>query len=350
MPRRLVWEDYTGTGQTKQEFRAHKESIRRNSGAALRSLRKALSRPQTYHYQPWYTRRRVMSTPITYAEHAALERRALAMARGSYRSYGGSNLLTRAKRVAIARKRQRQLRAAGRRLLGVTSYGARSGETKYVDGYLDYTTITELTANDQTWAGCELNPRQQTAVYGCLPMPKQGTGYSERDGRKIFIKKIIIRGNISYSAEDSTTAPQAIPYIRLIVVKDTRCPGAELNAEDVINPGTGSDGNASLTSDCQVMCGTNPNGWGRFKILKDKVFRAPILSAWGDNTNAGNINGMTIPFTLTVKPMCYVNFDASTGAVGSIVDNAFHLIGACSSTALTQSPRISYTARTVFTG
>ena len=45
----------------------------------------------------------------------------------------------------------------------------RRPEVKYVDGYLDNTGVAEISTNDDDWAGCELNPRQQTAVYGCLP-------------------------------------------------------------------------------------------------------------------------------------------------------------------------------------
>lgn len=67
---------------------------------------------------------------------------------------------------------------------------APHGEIKYVDGYLDNLTLQALSANDATWASCEANPRQQTAVYGCLPVPRQGTNYADRDGRKIFVKKL----------------------------------------------------------------------------------------------------------------------------------------------------------------
>ena len=78
---------------------------------------------------------------------------------------------------------------------GVKPGGVMIGqECKYVDGYLDTTSLVQLETNDQTWAGCELNPRQQTAVYGCLPVPRQGDNYSDRDGRKIYVKNIKIHG------------------------------------------------------------------------------------------------------------------------------------------------------------
>lgn len=218
-----------------------------------------------------------------------------------------------------------------------------------MDGYLDNTAVQELTSNDQTWAGCELNPRQQTAVYGCLPIPKEGTGYSERDGRKIFVKNIKIRGNVFFANEAAVTAAKTRGFVRIVIVKDTRCNGVEMNAEDALGPRTGSDGNASLLADASVMALTNPNGWGRFRILKNKLIRCPQTPAFNDGTD-GNIQGYIVPFSITVKVNCEVNFDASTGAVGSVVDNAFHMLAACSTTTMATVPQISYLARTAFIG
>lgn len=223
-------------------------------------------------------------------------------------------------------------------------------ETKYVDGYLDSTALTELTANDATWAGAELNPRQFTAVYGCLPVPKEGTGYSERDGRKIFMKNIKIRGTIRFTAQTGvTTAATGQQFVRLVVVKDKRTNGTELSAENVLSPGTGSDGNASLTADTAIMSMTNPNGWGRYEIKFDKLYRVPPLSSWYDGVD-GNINAYDIPFKINVKVNDYVNFDASTGAVTSIVDNSFHLLAACGGAGGVPNCSVSYLARTAFLG
>ena len=118
---------------------------------------------------------------------------------------------------------------------------SQADERKYVDGYLDLTNFHELGTNDDTWADCELNPRQQTSVYGCLPVPRQGTGYGDRSGRKIVIKKIVIRGIINWTGADTITATsKRYPIVRLLVVKDTKTNGAEMAAEDCIGPGLGS--------------------------------------------------------------------------------------------------------------
>lgn len=221
-------------------------------------------------------------------------------------------------------------------------------ETKYVDGYIDNTNIVSVNTNDSTWAGTEMNPRQQTAVYGCLPIPRQGTNYCDRDGRKIFVKNIKIRGEILFPASDGLTATFQLPTVRLIVVKDTRTNGVSMSAEDAIGPGLGSDGNSSLSADCALMLMTNPDGWGRFKVLKDKVIRAPVdYTAFHDGVD-GALIGVTVPFKMNIKCNCYMNFDASTGAIGSVVDNSFHFLAAQSNTTFT--PTISYVARTAFVG
>ena len=97
--------------------------------------------------------------------------------------------MTRAERQAEARRQQRATRQQLRRQ-GIIPVSTQpvvlqvprtqrpfKDENKYVDGYYDWTNLTELSSNDQTWAGAEANPRQQTAVYGCLPIPRQGDNH-----------------------------------------------------------------------------------------------------------------------------------------------------------------------------
>ncbi len=228
-------------------------------------------------------------------------------------------------------------------------YGGKGGETKYVDGYLDATTIHELANNDDTWADTEVNPRQVSAVYGCLPVPRQGTNYADRDGRRIYIKKITINGSVTWPTNDTLTAGVGLAPVRLVVVKDTRTNGTEVSGENVIGPGLGSDGAAALTSDAQLYVGSNPDGWGRYKIVESKIIRVPSsMTSYHDGTDAG-LNGITVPFSFSVKANCSVQLNASTGAVGSIIDNSFHLLAACHVTTTT-TPALSYVARTSFTG
>lgn len=223
----------------------------------------------------------------------------------------------------------------------------QSTEIKYVDGYLDDTALQELHTNDTTWAGCEINPRAPSAVYGCLPVPRQGNDYASRDGRKIFVRNIKIRGILTWNPEVDSIGSSGQSFVRLVVVKDKRCNGVELSAEDVLAPGLSGDGTASLSADAAIMCMTNPNGWGRYQILKDKYIRIQPKTNAYDGTNIERF-GYEVPFKINIKVNEYMNFDDSAGAVGSIVDNAYHLIGAASTDSGVVN--ISYLARTAFTG
>lgn len=223
-------------------------------------------------------------------------------------------------------------------------------ETKYVDGFLNIAVIHPLSgAADDTWADTELNPQQTTAIYGCLPIPRQGNNYSDRQGRKIYQKKITIRGHINWPVVDSSAVPTNQGFVRICIIKDKRTNSVTLSGENVIGPGIGSDGLATTSGDgSAINLLSNPDGWNRYQIMEDKTFRSPAKPAWGDNTNAGNSNSMDTPFKFTINCNCYVNFDATTGAIGSVIDNSFHLLAA--ETDNTGDVQITYYSRTSFTG
>lgn len=223
-------------------------------------------------------------------------------------------------------------------------------ETKYVDGYLDLVAVQELAANDVTWATTEFNCRQVTAVYGCLPVPRQGNNYADRDGKKIFVKSIRINGKIIFPALDGQLAGVQQAPVRIVIVRDSRTNGTEVVGEEVIGPGRGSDGNSTLSSDAALYMGTNPNGWGKYQVLASKVITLPAsTTSYHDGTDAG-FNGVEVPFSFTVKPKVSMMFNGQPeGVINNIIDNSFSLLAACGPTGGT-TPQISYTARTAFTG
>jgi len=216
----------------------------------------------------------------------------------------------------------------------------------YVDGYLDTVAIHQLSnLADDTWADCELNPQQVTAVYGCMPVPRVGTGFADRNDRKIFLKTIKIRGRIKYPAVDALTAATTYGNVRIIIVKDTQTNGVALSAENVIGPGNGSDGMATVSGNGGAMCFyTAPGGWSRYKIMKDVTFKTPITTSLHDGTD-GAVNEINVPFKFNIKANCYVNFSGTTGAVDSIIDNSFHLLAGCTGST---APQLAYYVRTSF--
>ncbi len=246
---------------------------------------------------------------------------------------------------------KRRKRSSGSSVGGTRSGGSRFGETKYVDGYLDQIVVKLMsTSADSDWTGTEFNPRNLAGVYGCLPVPRTGTNFADRDGRQIYQKTIRINGEIKFTGVDGTATPASLGMVRILIVKDTRTAG-ELSGENVIGAGLGSDGDPTLSGNGGGLnLFTNPDGWGRYKIMADKMIRCPALPAYGDGIAAtGNYSSMRVPFSFKIKCNCNVNFvSGGVGAVGSIVDNSFHVLAAAND--VTGDPEITYYARTSFTG
>lgn len=220
-------------------------------------------------------------------------------------------------------------------------------ECKYVDAYKDLTTVNSLVNNDDDWAATEINPGNQTdGAIGCLPVPRQGDGLADRDGRKIFVKWIQIKGILKV-ANSGSSAVGDYGCVRLVVIKDMHTNGVAMDAENALGPGVGADGQATLLADCATYAMTAPQGWGRYKIMKEKIVRIQIPQNYYNA--AVNRDGFTVPFKMKVKANCYVNFSAAAGEVESIIDNSFHL---CAASDSYQTPvvQISYIARTAFYG
>lgn len=259
--------------------------------------------------------------------------------------------------VANRRKAMRRRTNYYRNKRRRTTYD-RENEMKYVDGFKRTTTMHEATGNDDNWADCELNPDYNTGgvtTYGCMPMPSVGTGYSNRNGRKIFVDNIKIRGIINFEPETDMAASTTCPFIRLLLVHDNKTEKASLNAEDVVGVGVDQAGNASGSANANICVLTNPAGWSRYTIVKDKYYIPRLQSGMATCTDVtaavpiyGEKNGQQIPFKMTIKPKMYVTFDGTTGVVGSVLDNSWHLLGIKSDTS--GSATISYVVRTAFKG
>lgn len=223
-------------------------------------------------------------------------------------------------------------------------------ETKYVDGTHIGTVHALSSNNSDTWSATLADPSDITGAYGCMPVPKTGDGYYNRDGRKIFMKKIYIRGKLIWGFNDSVAA-SAMRHgiVRIVMLKDSRTNGATVSPPNIIGNGVGGD-DLPLTSgvDNAINFPTNPDGWGRYTILKDKVYRPPTTAAYGDyNANTGNTISIELPFKMKIRCNCFVNFKGNSGRVADIVDNSFHMLAAASEGTVVG---ISYYARTVFGG
>lgn len=205
-------------------------------------------------------------------------------------------------------------------------------ERKYFDSQLNGATIN---ADASSWAGMEQDP----ATLNTLFAPVQGDDYLNRQGRKVQVLSLKIRGFIDAPAQANQTAADVGQLMRLILVMDKQTNAAQLNAEDVISSGSGT---------VALQMFQNPAFFGRFRVLKDKTFvlQNPTLSWDGTNMEQTGLV-REFKFTIKFKKPVLVHFNSTNGGtVADIVDNSFHLIMNSNNTAM--GCRLFYKCRTTF--
>lgn len=208
------------------------------------------------------------------------------------------------------------------------------GEMKYFDTEKDQTAIAAST----NWTGTEYDP----ATFNCLFVPVQGAAINQRIGRAVKVLKLKMRGFIVCSPQVNAIAGDAATIVRLILYQDCQTNSTQAQGEDVMQSPTTA--NAPLASNTFQ----NINNFGRFRVLKDKVFSFMNPNMGYDGTNLEQA-GLIKPFKFNVvfNPPIEVRFNATNGgSVADIIDNSFHVIANISSADLT--PYISYQCRVCF--
>lgn len=236
--------------------------------------------------------------------------------------------------MRVSNVKQRGVMAAANKL---------ASETKYVDGKKVLTTLKNVEATDSDWTSTEINPTTQAGTnYLCLPIPTPGDGYYSRDGRKIYVRNIRIRGIIEFPAMSTTGDTQE--FARIIAVRNNRTNGLEIVGEEIINEGTDAAGTHVASADAGIMSATNPNGWGHYQVLQEKIIRRGPQTLYG--TTAIASVKKRVPFKMNIKCGFYINFSSDTASVAAVIDNSVGLLGAASDA----NVKISYLARTAFVG
>ena len=172
----------------------------------------------------------------------------------------------------------------------------------------------------------------------------QGDGESNRDGREIRMRSIMIEGNISVAptATQSTAKSPCEIFIALVLDKQTN--GATINSEDVFtNPGASATTASSPFRNLQQQ--------KRFRVLATRKFAManPNMANETGATGGTIVMGMTQRFRI-FKSLgnLSVTYTGTTETVANISDNSLHIIAYCSSTSLV--PKINYNSRLRFVG
>lgn len=210
-----------------------------------------------------------------------------------------------------------------------------SSESKYFTSLRSSVAIPEST----DWSGTELDP----TTLNTLCAPIEGTDISTRDGRRIEVYKISIRGVISMTSAPDQTDVLSSPATRLILYVDQQTNGAQSQGEQLM------EAPSTATAPLSFCSFQSLASLGRFRVLRDKVYRGTVMTAGTDGANTNSIATVNVPFTMTVKfknPLV-MRFNATNGgSVADIIDNSFHLIGQKSSTAYVHT--LDYQCRTYY--
>lgn len=211
------------------------------------------------------------------------------------------------------------------------------GEMKYFDTYL---ANTAFAAGTTDWTAAELDP----ATFLTLCVPTQGNAINQRVGRQVYVHSIKLSYVIYFLSQATQNTGDAGSTVRLLIVQDKQTNSSQMQGEDVMQTTGATD--APITN-CAFM---NVNNFGRFKILKDKLINMAVPTMTGSPT-AGDVivNGFSRQGKIKIKfrKPVIIHFNSTNGGtIADIIDNSFHVIGHCTSSALT--PRISYNCRVGF--
>lgn len=207
--------------------------------------------------------------------------------------------------------------------------------------FLDMTYAPTNIANTLACATGEADPTSGSA--NCLSCPAVGDSEQQRDGRKIVIESIHIKGNIYRTAEAATAIADPGRCV-LFLVLDTQTNGAAINSEDVFKSIGG-------TLDQSVDCHRNLLFGNRFRVLKKLVW-TPSMNSVAYSGTVGTVwmNGQTRTFEFHVKfpKGLHINMTAGTTAdVANVIDNSLHMINFAS---IANKFNLEYGARIRFQG
>lgn len=186
-------------------------------------------------------------------------------------------------------------------------------------------------------SGAEADPSTLLCLNACA----EGDTAGQRDGRKIKIDSVYVKGMIyEASRANQTTADSGVVYY-IALVLDKQSNGAQLDSEKVFKNTSGSVTLGGLPM-------RNLDYLERFDVLKETIIEEPTRYAFTDAANQAAIAGFVRPFQLyhKFKKDLQTTFSASTAVIGSIVDTSLHVICMCNS--VTGTPTLAYNARVRF--
>lgn len=176
-----------------------------------------------------------------------------------------------------------------------------------------------------------------------ISTPAQGDGPSDRDGKRIVIKSVQIKGLVTVThVEGAVDVLGAATHVFVALVQDTQTNGAAMNSQDCFKNTTAAAAGAASPIRNLLYA-------SRFRVLKEWSLDVTPKTLAASAANAYYWNGTFAAFECYLPLDIPVNFTAGTGSdVTNVVDNSLHMVAYCTSTAA--SPLLHYNARIRFMG
>lgn len=247
------------------------------------------------------------------------------------------------------RSYRRKYRRSRRRFRSAASNLRRGGrlgiETKYVDGGVQAGNVFAVT-DGATLAN--VATRQDvggsgTTAVGNLWIIPQGDGPSNRDGAKLTVLKVVVRGFVffphSFNTTVNATSLLDVP-VHIFIVLDTQSNGASCLLNDVFTFPTTNGAtemtSAATLSDTPAMFQRNMTWGRRFAVLKHMVLRRRYaLSDITDTSlSVDSSPAAAAPFKWMKKMRMNVTYAPSNtdGQMAGIQDNSIHVFAVMGNT------------------
>lgn len=236
---------------------------------------------------------------------------------------------------------------AGYASVARTRGAAVTGEMKYFDCELQGTAIAAVTT---TWVAGTLQDPGTTinlgsaavATPGCLFAPTVGAALNARIGRKVRMMKCRVNGIITIPVQAAQAAADTAAKIRIMLVMDNQTNAAAMTSAQLMN-----DGGAASTT---INSFQNPNNFGRFRVLKEKIVTLSNMNLTGSPTAADVIQASAVrawKMSYKFRQPVEVIFNATNGGtVADIVNSSLHIIVGASSIAF--APTVAYYSRVAY--
>ncbi len=261
---------------------------------------------------------------------------------------GFSLIRSRRKRFARSRALVRSIRRSivGQRRVGTMFRAPRrsralanirtGGFLGIENKFVDYSIVATAIGSPAGSAGGEMDP---AGSVNCLNAVAQGDGEQQRDGRKIKLNSVHLRGHIHRAVATDQADMRTGGAVFIALVSDAQTNGTQLNSEDVYE-------NSSGNADGAVHSFRNLQYTQRFKVLWSRLYSFDAPNAGTDGTNTNSTGGQIRNFKVDIPLSFVTQFSASTAVVASINDTSLHVIAFATDAGYT----LTYLSRVRFVG